>query len=1441
MTLSDLSAEAQPAFEVTTVPIGRFAEYDPIPADEEAAQVVKLLGEQLGAEEIHRKALPDERTQSVVSGLLADWAKHARPANAVLYWVGHGESAGHGAWLAAHDTGKPMSGTGIKPEVLADHIANQWARRREDGTWVVVVIEACGAKRFVDLLTADLIPRPNRPERLVLVGVGGHGESHLGSFRVHLSAALGSFTDNDTEIKLDDLMGRVRGRLTAGTVQVIDLAPVPTFRRPQVLPGGVTTPVDIYAELQSFLRDLPADERGHFIPKAQGTEQGELAWYFAGRARERQQICDWLHTETSGLLVVTGRAGSGKSALLGNILVYGNPDLRALLVRHRFIKDLVDHQRPPDGVFTEVVHLTGLTTAELVKRLLSVLGGPQVGTTLNEWLEQLIALLHDHEQPFTLLADALDESQEPTSIAASVLRRIAAQPGCRVVVGTRRSTKEGPDQPETKDENLLDALGRGANTRIVEVARDPVAISEYIGQRLGAATRQHRLPQDTSVEAIAELIQAQPGREFLYARLAVHEILVQPELVQPANRTRLNELLAHDHRRLFAQAVARVAALNPVNDTLLRALALSLGRGLPRADRIWALVATALKDDAAAPVGENEIDQILQVAAPYIMLDAEDGQSVYRLAHRTFQEHFAGGSVTRDRQAALRVQHARVATALLSAAQAGLPGEPNRYVQRHLAGHVAASASWSALAQLPDVLDRLDPDSVAAGVLAHAFGRGGEALPAEIAAVVSTRHLLGPLRPEERRLTRAVAMARLGSDALRRAQSAPKREGEPRLRWATLEPSATHVALAGHTGAVTSLVALPLADGRCLLASGSTDRTIRLWDPVSGSAVGAPLAGHTGWVTSLAALHLADGRCLLASGSEDRIIRLWDPASGSVVGAPFAGHTGRLKSLAALPLPDGRCLLASGSSTDKTIWLWDPASGSAAGAPFVGHTWGVESLAVLPLPDGRCLLASGSSSDKTIRLWDPASGSVVGALQTRWWQRWRLAGHTERVTSLAALPLADGRCLLASGSSSDRSVRLWDPTSGSAVGAPLAAHSREVTSLAALPLADGHCLLASGSADGTIRLWDPASGSAVGAPLAGHTREVTSLAALTLADGRCLLASGSADKTIRLWDPVSGGAVGAPLAGHTRQVTLLAALPLAGGRCLLASRGEDGSIRLWDPTSGSAVGALRTRWRERWRLTERVTSLAALPLADGRCLLASGSTYGTIQLWDPASSSAVGKPLAGHTGSVTSLATLSLADGRCLLASGSWDQTIRLWDPVSGNAVGAPFVGYTGRIGSLAALPLGDGRCLLASGSSLDSTIRLWDPASGNAVGMPLAGHTESVTSLAALPLGDGRCLLASGSEDRTIRLWDPASGSAVGAPLAGHTREVTLLAAIPLADGRCLLASGSSEETVRLWDIQDGRNVRVWGMEIRIGALAWSSNSLVVAGDAGLVAIELE
>jgi WD40 repeat protein len=162
--------------------------------------------------------------------------------------------------------------------------------------------------------------------------------------------------------------------------------------------------------------------------------------------------------------------------------------------------------------------------------------------------------------------------------------------------------------------------------------------------------------------------------------------------------------------------------------------------------------------------------------------------------------------------------------------------------------------------------------------------------------------------------------------------------------------------LDGHSGAVLSVAFAP--DGRAL-ATGSDDRTVRLWEPATGRQTATlKLEGFLNVVSSVA--FAPDGRTL-ATGSAYPTARLWEPATGRQT-ATLDGHTSAVLSVAFAP--DGRTL-ATGSD-DKTVRLWEVATGRQIEI-LTGHTSGVNSVAFAP--DGRTL-ASGSG-DKTVRLWEP--------------------------------------------------------------------------------------------------------------------------------------------------------------------------------------------------------------------------------------------------------------------------------------------------------------------------------------------------------------------------------------------------------------------------------------------------------------------------------------
>jgi WD40 repeat protein len=81
-------------------------------------------------------------------------------------------------------------------------------------------------------------------------------------------------------------------------------------------------------------------------------------------------------------------------------------------------------------------------------------------------------------------------------------------------------------------------------------------------------------------------------------------------------------------------------------------------------------------------------------------------------------------------------------------------------------------------------------------------------------------------------------------------------------------------------------VAFGTFDGQAILASATSDRTVRLWDPHTGLPHGDPLHGHTGSVTGMA-FGTLDGEAILASASDDGTVRLWDPATGARHGDPL--------------------------------------------------------------------------------------------------------------------------------------------------------------------------------------------------------------------------------------------------------------------------------------------------------------------------------------------------------------------------------------------------------------------------------------------------------------------------------------------------------------------------------------------------------------------------
>ena len=244
---------------------------------------------------------------------------------------------------------------------------------------------------------------------------------------------------------------------------------------------------------------------------------------------------------------------------------------------------------------------------------------------------------------------------------------------------------------------------------------------------------------------------------------------------------------------------------------------------------------------------------------------------------------------------------------------------------------------------------------------------------------------------------------------------------------------------AGHTDEVHSVTYSP--DGT-MLASGSKDGTIRLWDAATGQEW-AVLGGHAGEVNRVA--FSPDGR-ILASASDDGTVKFWDVATRRER-ATLQGHAGEVTAVAFAP--DGQVLASGGE--DRLIRFWDVGT-QAQGPPLRGHSHRIQSLAFAP--DGRTL--ASASRDRTVKLWDLARQAEP-----------RTLGHSQWVRAVACSH--DGTQLATAGI--DNTVRLWNAVTGREEK-KLEGHANWVHAVAFAP---DDRTVASAGLDGTVRVWDVAT------------------------------------------------------------------------------------------------------------------------------------------------------------------------------------------------------------------------------------------------------------------------------------------------------------------------------------------------------------------------------
>ncbi len=659
--------------------------------------------------------------------------------------------------------------------------------------------------------------------------------------------------------------------------------------------------------------------------------------------------------------------------------------------------------------------------------------------------------------------------------------------------------------------------------------------------------------------------------------------------------------------------------------------------------------------------------------------------------------------------------------------------------------------------------------------------------------------------------------------------------------------------LEGHSGNVT---ALALSRDVRFCATGSADKTIRLWD-LTGPAprIARVYQGHTEEVSSLA--FSPDGQTL-ASGSKDQSIRLWK-VSLSDEHQNFTDHKGYVWSAAFSP--DGQTVASAG--VDRVILIRD--LGGKVLHKLEGHTAPVTALAYSL--DGAKLASVGG--DMIVRVWDAKSGQKLKELK----------GHTGPIMAVA---FGAGNQLLTGGI--DKIARLWDITKDE----PVHVFPAGKTPISAVAVRkDGKQALI-GSGEGALRIFD----------LTGTPKEtvqalphLAGIGAIAYGPDGTRAATCGGDLFVRYWAIPETGAptLIAELKGHTKPVSSVAVHP--EGR-LLASAGGDLIVRIWDTNTKTEVRALRGH-------TDWVSSVAFAP--NGRTILSAGVDR-TVKAWE-LSSEETAKPV-GHSRKLTTIAVSG--DGRWV-ASGSEDKTIKIWDTAAGTeafTLDAAAGGHDQEVTALAFEPAGK---RLVSGGR-DGKVIVWNmetrkPIQTLAVDLliPFALYTakgdrfvvwQSTGDRAATKANhvktydpDGKplnsldlkdrevqCmtfsldggLAALGFSDGSVQLWQLANNERLGGDWPAFSKDLGDIAVSPdkskvvAADMECNVkvydvaskkvikefsahkaglagvmmgpdgkrfATIADNGEVKLWATDDGKELRSWTLASPVGGLAFSAD----------------
>ncbi|MFE7077377.1 AAA family ATPase [Streptomyces sp. NPDC057620] len=423
-------------------------------------------------------------------------------------------------------------------------------------------------------------------------------------------------------------------------------------------PGYVRLP-----ELSGAMHGHDSGEAEYWLDRATGRPaEGDTGWYFRGRESLNRKIAQFLAPDAQhGVMLVTGCAGSGKSAVVARAVTLSDPLFRLDPLFKAAQEASAADTIPPESAVSAAVLARNMDAEQVAAALVQALGMtpqavPATDDSVAVWAGQIHEFVRGSRTPVTIVLDALDEAQDQARIIGAVLEPLAPfcgqsplirpryqekdghRPAVRLLIGVRSSQPASVSPPlaAAEDSGLLQVLRRAfpsAQTERTDSLRSKKDMELYlqalVGETPDADVLEKELPQ--VVEAV--------WPSFIDARLAGYQLRNAQDPVALARSTTwhratltqgIRGLLRRDLKTVQEDGLPPDVAL-----ALLKASAYAKGQGVPWGE-VWPAIAGVFLLPAQLEPDEwdRAIAKLLSGRlSGYLAHAIADDRRVYRPAH----------------------------------------------------------------------------------------------------------------------------------------------------------------------------------------------------------------------------------------------------------------------------------------------------------------------------------------------------------------------------------------------------------------------------------------------------------------------------------------------------------------------------------------------------------------------------------------------------------------------------------------------------------------------------------------------------------------------------------------------------------------------------------------------------------------------------------------